>query len=355
MPGFSSLVVPASAITRNVIGPACEPHRRHRSSAPCLLPRLPRLHRPRQLQGRGRGHKIQRRSRIDTSTRWPPGVEAYERQQEGKAPSPWRSTARRTSTALAAKLTEDRHPRASPRLRQRRRRRRQRATRTSSRSRPPNWSKGAAAVDFAKKQLGGSLKATEDRLSSSTTTPPAASRSGDRDLATKKAFAQDVRGPAAGVDGRPGARHRQRYRRTTSSAHLFGGGPACRSGVQAGRYPRCARLVSFVWGAAEANIRGRRRVSASPRATTPSVRGRRQGLSGPRRSRDVQEGRQGGAQEMDSTVFYNRGVLIAALHVRGHPQRAQAKPDGRSPGEEPRRASRRSATSPRRASCRRSR
>jgi len=39
-------------------------------------------------------------------------------------------------------------------------------------------------------------------------------------------------------------------------------------------------------------------------------------------------------KEMDSTVFYNRGVLIAALHVEAIRNALKAKPDGKITGED---------------------
>jgi len=53
-------------------------------------------------------------------------------------------------------------------------------------------------------------------------------------------------------------------------------------------------------------------------------------------------------KEMASTVFYNRGVLIAALHVEAIRNALKASPTARSPARTPKRGSRRSRTHARR-------
>ena len=59
-------------------------------------------------------------------------------------------------------------------------------------------------------------------------------------------------------------------------------------------------------------------------------------------------------KEMASTVFYNRGVLVAALHVEAIRNALKAKPDGKITGAPTSRpASRRSPTSPSGGWCRR--
>src|SRR3989454_8696293 len=101
------------------------------------------------------GHKI-KALEIDHEYKVPPGVEAYERHKnEGAVTMAIYGTPH--IYALAAKLTEDSSPGTSPGFG---------GAAAADGTRYPYifpiaatyWSQGAAAVDFAKKQLGGSLK-----------------------------------------------------------------------------------------------------------------------------------------------------------------------------------------------------
>ena len=101
------------------------------------------------------GHKI-RAIEIDHEYKVPPGVESYERhKKEGAVSIDVYGTPH--IYALAAKLTEDRIPGTSPGFG---------SAAAADGQRYPYifpvaatyWSQAAAAVDFAKKQLGGSLK-----------------------------------------------------------------------------------------------------------------------------------------------------------------------------------------------------
>src|SRR5216117_4111783 len=86
------------------------------------------------------GHKI-KALEVDNEYKVPPAVESYERhKKDGAVTMAVYGTPQ--IYALAAKLTEDRIPGTSP----------------GFGSAATYWSQGAAAVDFVKKQLGGSLK-----------------------------------------------------------------------------------------------------------------------------------------------------------------------------------------------------
>ena len=231
--------------------------------------------------------------------------------------------------ALAAKLTEDRIPGTSPGFG---------SAAAADGIRYPYifpiaatyWSQGAAAVDFVKKQLGGSLKGK--KIAYLFYDNPAGREPIEvlEDLGAARGLpAQDVRRAASGRgDGRPGARHRPALPRGLRDR------PSVRrrarrvdQGAEAHRLSRCARSSAFVWASAEANIEARRRLRAWPRATTR--------CSSPAWAPDypvlneIREmyKKQGkpAPKEMASTVFYNRGVLVGGAPRRGHPERAQGQ------------------------------
>src|SRR5438045_8507184 len=101
------------------------------------------------------GHKL-KAIEIDHEYKVPPGVEAYERHNK-EGPGTMSISGTPHIYALAAKLTEDRIPGTSPGF----------GSAAAADGAPypyifpiaaTYWSQGAAAVEFAKKQLGGNLK-----------------------------------------------------------------------------------------------------------------------------------------------------------------------------------------------------
>jgi branched-chain amino acid transport system substrate-binding protein len=125
----------------------------------------------------------------------------------------------------------------------------------------------------------------------------------------------------------------QRFRADFVVAHLFGGAPS----VSIKEFKRVGyalrKVVSFVWGAAEANIDGAGGFGVAEGYSAMQFAGvgtdypvlneiramyKKQGKEPPR--------------EMASTVFYNRGVLIGALHVEAIRHAVKAKPDGKITG-----------------------
>ena len=79
----------------------------------------------------------------------------------------------------------------------------------------------------------------------------------------------------------------------------------------------------------------RRRLGGGRGLLHHAVRRRGHRLPGAQRDpRDVQEAGQAGAEGDGSTVFYNRGVLIAALHVEAIRNALKAKGGGKITGED---------------------
>src|SRR5213076_1226514 len=158
--------------------------------------------------------------------------------------------------ALAQKLTEDRIPGTSPGFG---------SAAAADGVRYPYifpiaatyWSQGAAAVDFVKKQLGG-LKGK--KLAYLFFDNPAGREpiAVLEDLSAKEGFQlRTFAVPPPAVEmGAQVLDIAQRYRPDFVIAHLFGAGPS----VSIKEFKRVGyplrKVVSFVWGAAEANIDG---------------------------------------------------------------------------------------------------
>jgi branched-chain amino acid transport system substrate-binding protein len=278
------------------------------------------------------GHPI-KAMEIDHEYKVPPAVESYERhKKEGAVTMAVYGTPQ--IYALTAKLTEDRIPGTSPGFG---------SAAAADGTRYPfifpiaatYWSQGAAAVDFVKKQLGGNLKGK--KIAYIFYDNPAGREPIEviEDLAAKEGFQlKTFAVPPPGVEmGAQVLDIAQRFRADFVIAHLFGGAPS----VSIKEFKRVGyplrKVVSFVWGAAEANIDGAGGFAVADGYYAMQFAGvgtdypvlneiremyKKQGKEPPR--------------EMASTVFYNRGVLIAALHVEAIRNALKAKPDGKLTG-----------------------
>jgi len=270
---------------------------------------------------------------IDHEYKVPPGVEAYERhKKEGAVTMAIYGTPH--IYALAAKLTEDRIPGTSPGFG---------SAAAADGIRYPYifpiaatyWSQGAAAVDFAKKQLGGSLKGK--KIAYIFYDNPAGREPIDvlADIAEKEGFTlKTFAVPPPGVEmGAQVLDIAQRFRADFVIAHLFGGAPSVSiKELKRVGYP-LRKVVSFVWGAAEANIEGAGGFAVAEGYHAMQFAGVGKDYPVLNEIREMYK-KQGKAapKEMDSTVFYNRGVLIGALHVEAIRNALKAKPDGKITG-----------------------
>src|SRR6266851_2011951 len=250
------------------------------------------------------GRKL-RALEIDHEYKVPPAVESYERhKKEGAVTIAVYGTPQ--IYALAAKLTEDRIPGTSPGFG---------SAAAADGIRYPYifpiaatyWSQGTAAVDFVKKQLGGSLKG--------------------------KKIAFIFYDNPAGREPIEVLDIAQRYRADFVIGHLFGGAPS----VSIKEFKRVGyplrKFVSFVWGAGEANIEGAGGFAAAEGYYVMQFAGVGTDYPVLNEIREMykQQGKPA-PKEMASTVFYNRGVLIAALHVEAIRNALKAKPDGKITG-----------------------
>src|SRR5262249_26740318 len=127
----------------------------------------------------------------------------------------------------------------------------------------------------------------------------------------------------------------QRYRADFVIAHLFGRSP----GVSIKEFKRVGyplrKVLSFVWGSAEADIdsAGRRAVAEGYYTMQFAGVGQEFPVLNEIREMYKKQGKEP-PKEMASTVYYNRGVLIAALHVEAIRNALKMKPDGKITGED---------------------
>jgi branched-chain amino acid transport system substrate-binding protein len=278
------------------------------------------------------GHKI-KALEIDHEYKVPQGVESYERhKKEGAVSIAVYGTPH--IYALQAKLTEDRIPGTSPGFG---------SAAAADGVRYPYifpiaatyWSQGTAAVDFVKKQFGGSLKGK--KIAYIFFDNPAGREPIEvlEDLAAREGFQlKTFAVPPPGVEmGAQVLDIAQRFRADFVIAHLFGGAPA----VSIKEFKRVGyplrKVVSFVWGSAEANIDAAGGFAVAEGYFTMQFAGVGTDYPVLNEIRDMykKEGKPA-PKEMASTVFYNRGVLIAALHVEAIRNALKAKPDGKIVG-----------------------
>ena len=270
---------------------------------------------------------------VDHEYKVPPAVESYERfKKEGAVTMSIYGTPQ--IYALAAKLTEDRIPGTSPGFG---------SAAAADGARYPYifpiaatyWSQAAASVDFVKKQLGGNLKGK--KIAYIFYDNPAGREPIQvlEDLAAKEGFQlKEFAVPPPGVEmGAQVLDIAQRFRADFVIAHLFGGAPAVSiKELKRVGYP-LRKVVSFVWGSAEANIEAAGGFAAAEGYYTMQFAGVGTDYPVLNEIREMYK-KQGkpAPKEMASTVFYNRGVLVAALHVEAIRNALKAHPDGKITG-----------------------
>jgi branched-chain amino acid transport system substrate-binding protein len=272
---------------------------------------------------------------IDHEYKVPPAVESYERhKKDGAVTMAIYGTPQ--IYALAAKLTEDRIPGTSPGFG---------SAAAADGQRYPYifpiaatyWSQAAAATDFAKKQLGGSLKGK--KIAYIFYDNPAGREPIDvlEDLAAKESFTlKTFAVPPPGVEmGAQVLDIAQRFKADFVISHLFGGAPSVSiKELKRIGYP-LRKVVGMVWASAEANIEGAGDFGVAEGYHAMQFAGVGTDYPVLNEIREMYK-KQGkpAPKEMASTVFYNRGVLIAALHVEALRNALKAKPDGKITGED---------------------
>ncbi len=279
------------------------------------------------------GHKI-RAIEIDNEYKVPQAVESYQLfKKEGAVLVGLYGTPQ--TQALTQKLTEDKIPGTAPGF----------GTASAADGiRYPYvfpiaatyWSQGAAAVQHAKSQLGG-LEGKKiayiyyDNPAGREPLPIL------EDLEKIEGFElRTFAVPPPGVEMGPQVLDiTRRFRADFVISHLFGRAPSVsikefkRSG-----YP-LDKIVSFVWGHSEADIQAAGGWEATEGYSGIQFAGvgTDYAVLDDIRAMYKAEGKDA-PKEMDSTVYYNRGVLIAAVHVEAIGNAVKAKGGGDISGED---------------------
>ena len=280
------------------------------------------------------GHKI-KAMEIDHEYKVPQGMESYERhKKEGAVLIGIYGTPH--TYALASKLQEDRIPGTSPGFG---------SAAAADGQRYPYlfpiaatyWSQGAAAVKFAKDQLGGSLKGK--KIAYLFYDNPAGREPIEvfEDIAEREGFQlRTFAVPPPGVEmGAQVLDIAQRYRADFLIAHLFGRAPSVSiKELKRVGFP-LRKVVSFVWGAAEADVEaaGGWAVAEGYNAMQFAGVGSDYAILNEIRAMYKKENQEP-PKEMNSTVYYNRGVLQAAVHLEAIRNAVKDKKDGNITGDD---------------------
>jgi branched-chain amino acid transport system substrate-binding protein len=263
---------------------------------------------------------------IDTEYKVPAAVEAYERhKKEGAVLIGLYGTPQ--TQALTQRLTEDKIAGTAPGFG---------TAAAANGDRYPYifpiaasyWSQAAGAVQFAKDKLGGSLKGK--KIAYLYYDNPA----GKEPFPVLEALAKDegfqmrmFAVPPPGVEmGAQVLDIAQRFRPDFVITHLFGRSPSVSiKELKRAGYP-LSKVVSFVWGASEADIEAAGGWAAAEGYYGIQFAG--VGSNYPVLKEIAEMYKKQGKplpKEMSSTVFYNRGVLIAAIHVEAIKNAVKAK------------------------------
>ena len=280
------------------------------------------------------GYKI-RALEIDIEYKVPPAMEAHERfKKEGEVLEGVYGTPQ--IAALTKKLEEDKILGTSPGFGT--------AAAADGRRYPyvfpiaaSYWSQGAAALAFAKKELGGSLK--DKKIAYLFYDNPAGKEplAVLEDLAKSEGFEfRTFAVPAPGLEMAPQVLDiTGRYKPDFVVAHLFGRSPSVSiKELKAKGYP-LSKVVSLVWGSSEADIAaaggygvadGYHTLQFAEVGTDFQV------------IKDINAMYQAkgkpAPKEQEISVFYNRGVMLAALHVEAARNAIKAKGGAKPTGED---------------------
>ena len=284
------------------------------------------------LKGGVAGHTI-RADEVDNEYKVPPAVESYERyKKEGAVTVSVYGTPQ--VYALTQKLTEDRIPGTSPGF--------GKGAAADGTKYPyifpiaaTYWSQAAASVKYAKDQLGGSLKGKKiayifyDNPAGREPLPVL------EELQKLEGFEMRTFAvPPPGVEmGAQVLDIAQRYRADFVISHLFGRSPS----VAIKELKRVGfslkKVVGFVWGAAEADVEAAGGYGVAEGYSALQFAGVGDDYPVIKEIKEMykKEGKPE-PKEMKESVYYNRGVFLAAIHVEAIRNALKAKPDGKITG-----------------------
>lgn len=254
---------------------------------------------------------------IDNAYKVPESIEAYERQKQmGALLMTFYGTPQ--TVALNARVEQDKMPTTSPGFG---------ISAAADGARFPYlfpiaatyWSQAAAAVSFAKQQLGGELKGK--KIAYVYYDNPAGKEAMPILEALQKQEGYDMRTfavPPPGVEmGAQIIDITQRYRPDFIIMHLFGRSPSVAiKGLKGAGYP-LKHVVGLVWASAEADIQAAGGWGVAEGYNTLQFAGA--GDDYPVRQEIKAMYKKDGKdppKEMDDTVVYNRGLLQAAVQVQ---------------------------------------
>jgi branched-chain amino acid transport system substrate-binding protein len=280
------------------------------------------------------GYKI-RVIEIDTEYKVPPAVEAHERfKKEGAVLEGLYGTPQ--TLALTKKLEEDKILGTAPGFGL--------ASSADGKRFPylfpvaaSYWSQATGAVQFIKKQLGGSLKGKKiaylmyDNPAGKEPLPIL------EDLAKMEGF--DMRTfavPAPGVEmGAQVLDITSRYRPDFVITHLFGRSPSVAVKELKGKGYPLSKVIAFVWGSSEADVKAAGGYGATQGYHTIQFAGVGEDFQV---IKDINamykaEGKPT-PKEQEISVYYNRGVMVAALHLEAVRNAIKAKGGGKPTGED---------------------
>jgi branched-chain amino acid transport system substrate-binding protein len=284
------------------------------------------------MKGGVNGNTI-RADEVDNEYKVPPAVESYERfKKEGAVTVSVYGTPQ--IYALTQKLTEDRIPGTSPGF--------GKAAAADGTKYPyifpiaaSYWSQAAAAVKYAKDQMGGSMKGKKiayifyDNPAGREPFPVL------EELQKLEGFEMRTFAvPPPGVEmGAQVLDIAQRYRADFVISHLFGRSPsvAIKELKRVG-YP-LKKVVGFVWGAAEADVEAAGGYGVAEGYSALEFAGVGEDYPVLKEIKEMykKEGKPE-PKEMKESVYYNRGVFLAAIHVEAIRNALKAKPDGKITG-----------------------
>src|SRR3982074_2183590 len=189
------------------------------------------------------------------------------------------------------------------------------------------WSQGGAAVAFAKEKLGD-LKGKKiaylfyDNPAGKEPLPIL------EDLAKIEGFElRTFAVPAPGLEmGAQVLDITGRYKPDFVITHLFGRAPSVSIKELKGKGFPLSKVVAFVWGSAEADVIAAGGMGMAEGYNTIQFAGVGKDFPGLKEIEAMYKAQGKAApKEMDSTVYYNRGVLNAALHVEAVRNAIKAK------------------------------
>ncbi len=285
------------------------------------------------VNGKGgiEGYKI-KAIEIDHEYKVPQAMESYERHKKDGAVLIGLYGTPQTQ-ALTQKLTEDRIPGTSPGFGT--------AAAADGTKYPyifpiaaTYWSQATAAVKFAGDQIGG-LKGKKiaylffDNPAGREPLPIF------EDLAAKEGFQLKVFAvPPPGIEmGAQALDIAQRYRADFVITNLFGRSPSVSiKELKRVGFP-LRKVAAFVWGASEADIEAAGGMAQAEGYNALQFAGVGADYPVLNEIREMykKEGKEP-PKEMAATVFYNRGVLIAAIHLEAVRNALKAKPAGNITG-----------------------